>query len=484
MKSNASFLCLYFQSNFITCNFCRTSSSDEEIVKADGDFIFDKTGRDPAGITTFIFNRPFGPKCEVDISDPLKIFLIFMSPILDLIVHQSNLYAEQNGEKLDLTPEELSAFLGILILMGFHQLPSIRLYWSSNGNFLVTRIANVMSLKRFLHILRYLHLNDNTKLPKKGDKNFDKLFKVRPLLDILNEKFKSTFHPSRYLSIDESMIGFKGRSSLKQYLPLKPIKRGFKVWAITCAVTGFLLGLEVYQGKDNNNQAQAGTLGEKVVLGLSYAFQGFGYCLFFDRFFTTLPLLKQLLSVGLFGCGTLQSNRKFFPKDQLVNDNKMKFGEDDSVMSSDISVTKWKDRGKKSVIIASNMHNINDFTTINRRNKFGIKENVKCPKSVSDYNKYMGGVDMFDQFMGSYSISWKSRRWWIKIFYYSIDCVIVNSYILHRTTTNLSDNTTKPMTHLNFRSKLADQLIGDFCSRKSRGRKNSLITRSTKKMEG
>jgi len=38
----------------------------------------------------------------------------------------------------------------------------------------------------------------------------------------------------------------------------------------------------------------------------------------------------------------------------------------------------------------------------------------------------MGSVDMFDQLLAVYSISWKSRRWWLKIFYYLLDCCIVN----------------------------------------------------------
>lgn len=40
---------------------------------------------------------------------------------------------------------------------------------------------------------------------------------------------------SRNLSIDESVIAFKGRSTMKQFMPMKPIKRGFKVWACCCA---------------------------------------------------------------------------------------------------------------------------------------------------------------------------------------------------------------------------------------------------------
>ena len=30
--------------------------------------------------------------------------------------------------------------------------------------------------------------------------------------------------------IDEAMITFKGRSSMKQYMPMKPTKHGFSVW--------------------------------------------------------------------------------------------------------------------------------------------------------------------------------------------------------------------------------------------------------------
>ncbi|KAJ8945549.1 hypothetical protein NQ318_020395 [Aromia moschata] len=42
--------------------------------------------------------------------------------------------------------------------------------------------------------------------------------------------FLKARHESPPQSVDESMTKFKGRSRLKQYLPLKLIKRGIKVW--------------------------------------------------------------------------------------------------------------------------------------------------------------------------------------------------------------------------------------------------------------
>lgn len=122
------------------------------------------------------------------------------------------------------------------------------------------------------------------KMPVAGSPDFDKLYKIRPIVDHLKYKFLTAFAPSRYLSIDESMIGFKGRTSLKQYMPMKPIKRGFKVWAISCAETGYLLDFDIYQGKSAKHP-NADMLGESVVLNLTENFKNNGYCAFFDNFF-------------------------------------------------------------------------------------------------------------------------------------------------------------------------------------------------------
>lgn len=201
------------------------------------------------------------------------------------------MYAHQNHVVLDLTIDEVKAFFGMLIIMGFNPLPSMRLYWSQDKNFYNERVARVMPLKRFLKILRYLHLNDNSKMPKKGQPNFDRLYKLRPLLDHINEIFKKMFSPSRYLSVDESMVRFKGRSSLKQYMPMKPIKRGFKVWVIACAVTGYCLGISVYEGKYEGDNTMK-SLGERVIDKLTIAFQGLGYCLFYDNFFSNIVMMN------------------------------------------------------------------------------------------------------------------------------------------------------------------------------------------------
>jgi len=71
--------------------------------------------------------------------------------------------------------------------------------------------------------LSNLHINNTKELPRQ-DPNYDKLYKIRPMIDILNNNFKEMWKPYRNQSVDKSMIKFKGKSSIKQYLPAKPIK--------------------------------------------------------------------------------------------------------------------------------------------------------------------------------------------------------------------------------------------------------------------
>lgn len=82
--------------------------------------------------------------------------------------------------------------------------------------------------------------------------------------------------------------------------------------------------------------------------------------------------------------------------------------------------SKWKDRGTKCVNIISNFH---DTSVVHRKDHFGNKHLIKCPISIVDYNKYMGGVDHFDR---SFDVI-------INITYfktiYSIPSIIMDYYI-------------------------------------------------------
>ena len=108
------------------------------------------------------------------------------------------------------------------------------------------------------------------------------------------------------------MITFKGRSSLKQYLPLKPIKRGYRVWCICDPVTGYLFNFQIYLGNEEISGNET-SLNKRVVFGLTFDHNFQGKYLYFDNFFTSLRRLENLKLQNIEVCGTIRADRGSIP---------------------------------------------------------------------------------------------------------------------------------------------------------------------------
>ena len=201
------------------------------------------------------FTQNIGPKNILDtVKTPGDMFLMILSTEnIELMVQQTNLYYQQNKNKNDdlVTAEEMKKFIGVNIMIDIKRLPSYRDYWSSNPQLNDAYISSSMPVKRFSFLLSNLHLNDQTKEPKKGDANFNKLYKIRPFTEKISETYMHYYDPTREQSIDESMVKFKGRSTMKHYMPQKPIKRGYKVW-VRSAMNGYVCEFQIYTGKITN----------------------------------------------------------------------------------------------------------------------------------------------------------------------------------------------------------------------------------------
>jgi len=62
------------------------------------------------------------------------------------------------------------------------------------------------------------------------------------------------------------MIKYKGHTSLKQYMPMKPIKRGIKMWCGTDSHSGYLCDYDIYTGHHRDGVEKG--LGYSVVTRL------------------------------------------------------------------------------------------------------------------------------------------------------------------------------------------------------------------------
>ena len=130
---------------------------------------------------------------------------------------------------------------------------------------------------------------------------------------MINAELLALYHPHKEVSFDEAMIPFKGCSSMKQYMPKKPVKRVFKVWTRADAVNVYISEFYVYTGKEGGTIEV--NLGAKVVTSLLKQLTGLHQHVYFDNYFTSISLLLNLLKTYIFGCGTMRTNRKRSPND-------------------------------------------------------------------------------------------------------------------------------------------------------------------------
>jgi hypothetical protein len=80
--------------------------------------------------------------------------------------------------------------------------------------------------------------------------------------------------------------------------------------------------------------------------------------------------------------------------------------------------------------------------------------------TVSDLPKttHMCGVDIADQLWGiSYSTLNRIHKWWHKIFFFLLDMIVVNTFIIYLAECKRPSK--KPISHLQFRVKLCEALL-------------------------
>ena len=178
----------------------------------------------------------------------------------------------------------------------------IELYWSTYEPIATPYFGRVMSRNRFTLIWRFLQFR-HPDLPATAAVKEDSLYKVRPVLDYLLDRFQSLFTPGQNIGIDEGMMKWRGRLHFRVYQKDKPVKYGVKSYILCDSATGYCWNLKPYCGKgstvDNTVKQLLGDLKRK------------GYNLFMDNFYMSVRLSEALIGEQLRTnvCGTMRMHR-------------------------------------------------------------------------------------------------------------------------------------------------------------------------------
>ena len=140
-----------------------------------------------------------------------------------------------------------------------------------------------MSRNRYQDILKFRHFADNENPHHSG-----RLYKIQPILDYFDAKMRSTYIPNSDLSLEESMILWRGRLMFRQYIKNKRYKYGVKLYEL-CESNGIVLRISVYSGEGYSDQDNLGQTGA-IVQYLLDDFLDKGYHVFTDNYYNSIPL--------------------------------------------------------------------------------------------------------------------------------------------------------------------------------------------------
>ena len=344
---------------------------------------------------------------------PMEYFRYFLDEeLLDLMVNETNRYGQQYKDAhpdlprysehrkwTDVDRREMNIFLGLTFLMGIMKKPVLTDFWATSPLLLTPIFSAVMLRSRYLGILRYWHLVDNTNAPDPRDPARDRMFKLRPLLDHLNRKFQDAYQPQREICIDESVLLYKGRIIFKQYLPLKRARFGIKIFSLCESVTGYTYKFRVYSGKDapdddiytHGPRVPGGTKTDHLTAFMVSELLDMGHHIYVDNWYSSLRLFHFLQTRQTQACGTMRKNRA---PNQIKN-IPVEVGRTVFRRSENMLVLKYRPKATKTVIVATTIHT--EETRQVQEGRGNRRHEVQKAKAILDYNMNMGGVDRVDQ---------------------------------------------------------------------------------------
>ena len=253
----------------------------------------------------------------------------------------------------DACEKEARLFIALILATGIISKLELNLYWTGDYISQTPIFHETFSLERFQLLLRYLHFVSD----EDADSN-DRLRKIRPLLEMLCTSFRKTYMPEQNISVDESLMLFKGRLLMKQYIMLKRARFGIKIFYVCESKSGYAWDFFIYTGQGEERRGRESN-SQKLIshasvtkLVLCPELIGKGYVVFMDRWFSSPMLFHELQHHGFRACGTVDLRRKEMPKE--LQATTMKKGDVLCYTSGIYSAIKWWD--KKDVAVLSTIH--------------------------------------------------------------------------------------------------------------------------------
>ncbi|ETI30034.1 hypothetical protein F443_22847 [Phytophthora nicotianae P1569] len=353
----------------------------------------------------------------------------------------------------DVSGRELCIFIGLLIARTIApNKEKFAHHWKTTDEGAIPRgcFGQFMKRDRFDHISRNLHFSSNSDRRA----TTDRAWKLRPVIDVLQETFQHNFIPPAVMAFDEAMLpSMSPFNKMRVFMRDKPHRWGTKLFMLCCSSSAYCIRFEVYCGKkemsDGTTPPDTKSGPAAVVRNLHHVFGASGPSDFrlvvTDRFYTSVVLAMQLLAMKCYSVGTVMPNRKALTKSIIPpkrgskptkkrpeNIERGTFQIVELKQVPSIKYACWWDNQCVFVLASGGSAEVD--RTVRREISTGEQTEVMCPRFVKDYQSFMGGVDVHDQLrLQRYSLQLARRykKYYKSLFLGLLDLAIVNAFIIY-----------------------------------------------------
>ena len=391
--------------------------------------------------------------------------------------------------KTETTTEEIRAWFGIRMVMALCILRDMDDYWSDHPGFRNELISKTMTKNRFQDISGSLacshpdrdpiDMPSSTTREKQNKYNFihaHPKFHFQKIWDTVLECCRSQYTCLRNLSIDEAMIPYRGFKAWCQkfFMPGKPVRAGFKVYAMAEAASGYMCNFKIHV------PSQTPTKYSDVAFNVAMTHLDKFHHIFMDRLYTNLELAKDLYSRNTYLTGAVRTNSRGLPDDMsflparnrhnlkaIAELKKTPRGTFYARQQGPYTYVLWNDSSILSLLSSAHSAYRAADQFVTRRFVLDGEGNLQrrphpipAPPAVINYCESMGGVDRADQLRAYHSIARKAQSWWKQVLYFLVDIARVNAWICYKS--HHAEGQGTPLTHSKFVMAVATQLIDGY----------------------
>uniref|UniRef100_A0A1B6C0U6 PiggyBac transposable element-derived protein domain-containing protein n=1 Tax=Clastoptera arizonana TaxID=38151 RepID=A0A1B6C0U6_9HEMI len=330
-----------------------------------------------------------GPRGEArEIVDEDKLFSLYITDeMIENIVHFTNDEMERSRIKYTntdlpfLRPTnviETKALIGLLYMSGVLKNTGL------NQNDMFSELygppifRSTMPKKRFQFLLQNLRFDDKR---TRNLRKADKFAPFRKIWDVFIANCLKYFSPSEYLTVDETLLSFRGRCPFKMFIPSKPDKYGLKIISICDARTFYFISGIPYVGREQNKKKGDLSFPTQYVLRLTESVAGSNRNVTCDNWFTSYELAEELSKKKLTLVGTLRKNKRETPPSMLLP---ARPGTSKFMYQDNKTLVSYNPKKNKKVLLLSSMHDQGIINTAAQK-----------PEIVEFYNLTKGGVDVW-----------------------------------------------------------------------------------------